>query len=95
MTTYLEGLKRRAAELQERQTAAQLERSRSLEFRIKDWYENLPGRERQTRYTMSQLVLLFGTAPGLIGAALHGLNWQRKRNWRAGGSYGRFWTPPN
>jgi hypothetical protein len=94
MTTYLEGLKRRAAELQERQTAAQLERSRSLECRIRDWYENLPGRERQPSYTMSQLVLLFGTAPGLIGAALHRLQWERKRQWSAGGAFARYWQPP-
>jgi hypothetical protein len=93
MSTYLEGLKRLAVEHRARQTAKQLERSRSLEDRIRHWYEDLPPQERRTRYTMNQLVLLFGTAPGLIGAALHRLGWRRKRNWRTGGPYDRYWDP--
>ena len=78
MPTYLEGIKRLAIEHRARQTAEQLERSRSLEDRIRYWYEDLPPQERRARYTMNQLVLLFGTAPGRIGAALYRLGWQRK-----------------
>lgn len=93
MSTYLERVKRLAAERHAQEIARQLERSRSLEERIQSWYATLPPQDRRLRYTMDQLVILFGTAPGLIGTALHRLGWERKRQYTGPGGYTRYWVP--
>lgn len=91
---YLENLKREVAEINKRQAEERALRSRPLYVHIQEWFDSLPPDSRSATYTMEQLVQLFNTAPGLIGAALHRLGWERKRRWNSGGAFTRYWIPP-
>lgn len=93
MSPYLAALKRRVAEIRERQEVERALRARSLDQKIHDWYTELPPQERRLYYTMDDFVLLFDSAPGRIGTALHRLGWERRRRWNGSGTYGRYWVP--
>lgn len=90
---YMENLKRWSAARHAVTAAAHAYNARPLDEKIRDWYAALPPQQRRASYTMNELVLLFNTAPGLIGTALHRLGWARRRSWHDGGSYARFWVP--
>lgn len=89
----METVRCQIAEIRERREENRALQSRSLDEKIRDWYSAMPPQERRHFYTMDQFVLLFNTAPGLIGKALHRLGWERQRRWSGGGSYARFWVP--
>ncbi|MHA1540340.1 MAG: hypothetical protein ACTSXQ_07680 [Alphaproteobacteria bacterium] len=85
---------REAELIAERTRKHRAEKNKPLDVKIYEWHAALPIQERQERYTMEELKELFPVAPSRIGGALHKLGWQRKRNWKGGGSYGRYWMPP-
>lgn len=93
MPGYIENLKLWASERRAVAAAERAHNARPLDVKIRDWYTALPFQERRTHYAMDELVLIFNAAPGRIGTALHRLGWKRRRSWREGASYARFWVP--
>lgn len=93
MSGYLENLKRVVAERHAAAAAARAHKARPLHEKIRDWFAGLPAQERRTHYTMAELALIFNTAPGRIGTALHLLGWERRRRFSGSDSYCRYWVP--
>ena len=91
--TYMENLKRWAAERHAATAAARAHNARPLDTKIREWWAGLPPEQRRPQISMAELVAEFNCAPGSIGTALHRLGWARRRSWRNGGSYARFWVP--
>ena len=94
MNRYIRELRQGTAIRLAAAAAIRAHNARPLEVKIQDYFAALPPEERRSHYTMDELVLIFKVAPGRIGKALHMLGWQRRRSWREGASYGRFWVPP-
>lgn len=94
MNEYIRRLREWSAARHAEAAAIRAHNARPLDVKIRDWYAALPANERQPYYTMDELVLIFKTAPGRIGTALHFLGWQRRRRFSGGGSHARFWVPP-
>ena len=92
--SYIEDLRRQAAEHREHRADQRREETASLEDRIRHWYEELPATERKLYYRMQDFVVLFGGSPAVIGEALWRLGWTRKRRWRAESPSRRVWEPP-
>lgn len=95
MNRYIRELRQQTAERHAAAAAIRAHNARPLEVKIQEYFAALPPEERRPHYTMDELVLIFNTAPGRIGTALHTLGWQRKRRFAGGGSYSRFWVPPS
>jgi len=91
MNAYIRMLRERSAERRAATAAERAHNARPLENKIQEHFAALPPEERRTHYTMDELVLIFNAAPGRIGTALHRLGWKRRRSWREGQSYARFW----
>lgn len=93
MNRYIRELRQGTADRLAAAAALRAHNARPLEKKIQDWYAALSPHERRAQYTMDELVLIFSAAPGRIGTALHRVGWERRRSFRGGGSYARYWLP--
>jgi hypothetical protein len=93
MNRYIRELRQGTAERLAAAAAIRAHAARPLDQKIQEWFAALPPEERRAQYKMSELVLIFNVASSRIGTALHRLGWQRRRSWREGASYSRFWVP--
>jgi len=91
MSTYIETLRGQVAEtLAARRTLGEMD---PFAAKIRRWYLALPAAERRAIYTMDDLKQIFPTSTGRIGRALHQLGWTRRRSWRTGQPFSRYWVP--
>jgi hypothetical protein len=91
---YLQNLKRAASERQAATSALRAAKGRPLHERIAEYFQGQQSDSLTRSWTMAELTALFRAPAQRIGPALHTLGWKRKRSWRAGSPYGRFWEPP-
>ena len=93
-TSYLENLKRFAEERHAERARSRPVPPRLLVDRVREWHAGQPNERRNKPWTMAELVAELGAAPHELGPVLHKLGWKRKRSWRPGFPFGRYWQPP-
>ena len=96
--SYIERLKRRAAELHARRDAeaasTTFDPRAKLKQQITKWYSSLAPEDCAPNYLMEDLARRLRATPQQLGIALRELGWRCERRWRKGESYRHYWIPP-
>ncbi len=96
--TYIQGLKRRAAERRTQQATeaanANFDPRAGLKNVIAQWYAALPPDARAPHYFMEQLTRHLRMPAQQLGIALRELGWRCERVWCKGQPYRHYWVPP-
>jgi hypothetical protein len=96
--SYLNRLRRQAAELQAKRDAeaasTMFDPRAKLKAQITAWYDALGPEDRAPNYLMEDLARRLRATPQQLGVALRELGWRCERRWRKGESYRHYWIPP-
>ena len=77
-----------------RQEVQAAERPNTLKEEIQAWWEVESAGAPAKVYNMEFFEYMWGPRANAIGPVLHSLGFTRRRSWKQGKSFSRYWIPP-